>query len=48
MLHIYEREQPDGVIVQFGGQTPLKLALQLEACGVKIIGTTPTDIFPRR
>jgi len=44
VLHIYEREQPDGVIVQFGGQTPLKLALQLEACGVKIIGTTPTDI----
>ena len=44
VLHIYEREQPDGVIVQFGGQTPLKLALQLEACGVKIIGTTPRDI----
>ena len=44
VLHIYEREQPDGVIVQFGGQTPLKLALQLEACGVKIIGTTPKDI----
>ena len=44
VLHIYEREKPDGVIVQFGGQTPLKLALQLEACGVKIIGTTPKDI----
>ena len=44
VLHIYEREQPDGVIVQFGGQTPLKLALQLEECGVKIIGTTPRDI----
>ena len=44
VLHIYEREKPDGVIVQFGGQTPLKLALQLEACGVKIIGTSPKDI----
>ena len=44
VLHIYDREQPDGVIVQFGGQTPLKLALQLEACGVKIIGTSPKDI----
>ncbi len=44
VLHIYEREQCDGVIVQFGGQTPLKLAKKLEACGVKIIGTSPTDI----
>ena len=44
VLHIYEREKPDGVIVQFGGQTPLKLALQLEECGVKIIGTSPKDI----
>ncbi len=44
VLHIYEREQCDGVIVQFGGQTPLKLARKLEACGVKIIGTSPADI----
>ena len=44
VLHIYEREKCDGVIVQFGGQTPLKLALKLQACGVKIIGTSPSDI----
>ena len=44
VLHIYEREKPDGVIVQFGGQTPLKLALQLKECGVNIIGTSPEDI----
>ena len=44
VLHIYEREKCDGVIVQFGGQTPLKLALQLQACGVNIIGTSPHDI----
>ena len=44
VLHIYEREKCDGVIVQFGGQTPLKLALQLQACGVNIIGTSPRDI----
>ncbi|MBN2640310.1 MAG: carbamoyl-phosphate synthase large subunit, partial [Victivallales bacterium] len=44
VLHIYEREQCDGVIVQFGGQTPLNLAKQLEECGVKIIGTKPGDI----
>lgn len=44
VLHIYEREKCDGVIVQFGGQTPLKLALKLQACGVKIIGTSPGDI----
>ncbi len=44
VLHIYEREQCDGVIVQFGGQTPLNLANSLEACGVKIIGTSPKSI----
>ncbi len=44
VLHIYEREKPDGVIVQFGGQTPLNLAKDLERHGVKIIGTSPTNI----
>ena len=44
VLNIIHREQPDGVIVQFGGQTPLKLALPLERAGVKIIGTSPDSI----
>ena len=44
VLDIAERENPDGVIVQFGGQTPLKLALALEGAGVKIIGTSPDSI----
>lgn len=41
VLHICEQEKPDGVIVQFGGQTPLNLANALEAHGVPIIGTSP-------
>ncbi len=44
MLHIYEREACDGVIVQFGGQTPLNLAKDLEANGVNVIGTKPANI----
>ena len=44
VLAIVEIEQPKGVIVQFGGQTPLKLARDLEARGVPIIGTTPDAI----
>ncbi len=44
VLHIVEREQPTGVIVQFGGQTPLKLANRLEAAGVPILGTPPDAI----
>ena len=44
VMHIVEVEKPDGVIVQFGGQTPLKLARPLEAAGVPIIGTTPDSI----
>jgi len=44
VLAIVEKEQPKGVIVQFGGQTPLKLARDLEAAGVPIIGTTPDAI----
>ena len=44
VLSIYEAEKPDGVVVQFGGQTPLNLAMQLEENGVKIIGTPPKTI----
>ncbi len=44
VLEIYEKERPVGVIVQYGGQTPLKLALDLEANGVPIIGTSPDSI----
>src|SRR5205807_842507 len=44
VLNICDRVQPDGVIVQFGGQTPLNLARGLEAAGVRIIGTTPDMI----
>jgi carbamoyl-phosphate synthase large subunit len=43
-LNIIQTEKPDGVIVQFGGQTPLNLARGMEAAGVKIIGTTPDAI----
>jgi carbamoyl-phosphate synthase large subunit len=44
VLEIVDKEKPTGVIVQYGGQTPLKLALGLEANGVPIIGTTPDMI----
>ncbi|TNF59309.1 MAG: carbamoyl-phosphate synthase large subunit [Burkholderiales bacterium] len=44
VLEIVDKEKPAGVIVQYGGQTPLKLALGLEANGVPIIGTTPDMI----
>jgi carbamoyl-phosphate synthase large subunit len=44
VLNIVDTEQPDGVIVQFGGQTPLNLALPLKRLGVPIIGTDPEDI----
>lgn len=44
VLNIYDKELCDGVIVQFGGQTPLNLANDLEKNGVKIIGTTPESI----
>ena len=44
VLEIVRKEQPQGVIVQYGGQTPLKLARPLEANGVPIIGTTPDAI----
>lgn len=44
VLNIIETEKPEGVIVQFGGQTPLKLAVPLEREGVKILGTSPDSI----
>ena len=44
VLEIVDKEKPVGVIVQYGGQTPLKLALDLEANGVPIIGTSPDMI----
>ncbi len=48
VLNICERVQPMGVIVQFGGQTPLNLAKALEAAGVPIIGTSPESHRPGR
>jgi carbamoyl-phosphate synthase large subunit len=44
VLNVIDREQPGGVIVQFGGQTPLNLAAGLEAAGVRILGTPPHAI----
>ena len=43
-MSIYEKEQPEGVIVQFGGQTPLNIAAELAEAGVKILGTSPDAI----
>ncbi|MFO7665583.1 MAG: carbamoyl-phosphate synthase large subunit [Desulfobacterales bacterium] len=44
VLSIYEKEKPEGVIAQFGGQTPLNIAKELEEAGVKILGTSPETI----
>jgi carbamoyl-phosphate synthase large subunit len=44
VLSIYEKERPEGAIVQFGGQTPLNIANELAEAGVKIIGTSPETI----
>ena len=44
VMEVIDKEQPNGVIVQYGGQTPLKLAHDLEAAGAPIIGTTPDSI----
>ena len=44
VLSIYEEEKPEGAVVQFGGQTPLNIAAELEAAGVRILGTTPDTI----
>ncbi len=44
VLAVWEKEKPEGAIVQFGGQTPLNVARQLEAAGVRVLGTTPDVI----
>jgi carbamoyl-phosphate synthase large subunit len=44
VLSIYEKEKPEGVVVQFGGQTPLNIAKELADAGVRIIGTSPDAI----
>ncbi len=44
VLSIYEKEQPVGAICQFGGQTPLNIAAELEAAGVRVLGTSPDSI----
>ena len=44
VMEIYDREKCDGVIVQYGGQTPLNLAQRLKAAGARIVGTSPDDI----
>ncbi|HEX7772373.1 MAG TPA: carbamoyl-phosphate synthase large subunit, partial [Pyrinomonadaceae bacterium] len=44
VMNIVDVEKPEGVIVQFGGQTPLNLAMQLHQAGVKVIGTSPDSI----
>ena len=44
VINIVEVERPEGVIIQFGGQTPLSLALELQAAGVPILGTSPDSI----
>ena len=44
VLSIYEKEKPEGIVVQFGGQTPLNIARELEEAGVKILGTSPDAI----
>jgi carbamoyl-phosphate synthase large subunit len=44
VLSIYEKERPEGVIVQFGGQTPLNIARELSEAGVNILGTSPETI----
>jgi carbamoyl-phosphate synthase large subunit len=44
VLAIYHKEKPEGVVVQFGGQTPLNIAFELQAAGVKILGTSPETI----
>src|SRR6185503_3946271 len=44
VMNIIEVEKPEGVVIQFGGQTPLKLALPLQRAGVRILGTSPDAI----
>jgi carbamoyl-phosphate synthase large subunit len=44
VMNVVELERPDGVLIQFGGQTPLKLAVPLQRAGVKVLGTSPDAI----
>jgi len=44
VLAIYHKEKPEGIVVQFGGQTPLNIAAELQAAGVNILGTSPETI----
>ncbi|UCD35920.1 MAG: carbamoyl-phosphate synthase large subunit, partial [Nitrospiraceae bacterium] len=44
VLAIYEKEKPEGIVIQFGGQTPLNIAAELEASGVRILGTSTETI----
>jgi carbamoyl-phosphate synthase large subunit len=44
VISIYQKEKPEGVIIQFGGQTPLNIANELAAAGVRILGTSPESI----
>ncbi|MDH7503541.1 MAG: carbamoyl-phosphate synthase large subunit [Verrucomicrobiota bacterium] len=44
VLSIYQKEKPIGIVVQFGGQTPLNIAKELEAAGVRVLGTSPDTI----
>ena len=43
-MNILEKEKPEGVVVQFGGQTPLRLSVPLHEAGVRILGTSPDAI----
>ena len=44
VMNILEKEKPEGVVIQFGGQTPLRLAVPLQQAGVRILGTSPDAI----
>ena len=44
VMNIVEKEKPEGVVIQFGGQTPLRLAVPLHRAGVKILGTSPDAV----
>lgn len=46
VMHIIDLEQPEGVVVQFGGQTAINLAEELSARGIKILGTSLEDLEP--
>jgi carbamoyl-phosphate synthase large subunit len=44
VMNVIEKEKPEGVVIQFGGQTPLRLAMPLQAAGVRILGTSPDAV----